>query len=305
MYDLLFFCSIISIFIVAYGVATESIIYPMGKVGNANELFNIVWRPYIHLFGELALDDLEDQLGEGYCTLFQSLNNTSDMQNCKDEDWRKDNYDCDDDAACRSARLVIKISLAFYMMLASALMLNLLIAVFSKTYDNMYEHQDIHWKWQRYELMMEFKHRSAIPFPLNAIAHTWRLARWVWRRCCTRGSYQYFERRDAQKKNDEFKKAEISLLERECMRNIFKRQEEKQESEKEKSLEKGRDQELRYRAGSPSKRVIPKPYGHVDVVEYLDDVEVDSLLVQAVEMPVTFFSPTTPPITRRETRTGT
>lgn len=223
--DLLFFIFIIAIFIIAYGVATEAIIFPAGKKDGITNLWNIVWRPYVHLFGELALDDLEDQLNEGYCKLKIKITNEGATEADYDEcsgDSRS--FVCSEDKPCQYGKIIIQVFLAVYMMLASVLMLNLLIAVFSKTYESMtLENRDnLLWKWQRYDLMMEFKQRSAVPFPLSLIAYVLRLVRWLWRRCCG-GSASFYERREAQKMNDEYKKAQISLLERECLRNIVKK----------------------------------------------------------------------------------
>lgn len=46
-------------------------------------------------------------------------------------------------------RIVVKVMLGVYMMLAAVLMLNLLIAVFSHTYENLNVQSDKLWKWQR------------------------------------------------------------------------------------------------------------------------------------------------------------
>ena len=225
VFILLFFIFIIAIFIIAYGVATEAIIFPAGKKDGITNLWNIVWRPYVHLFGELALDDLEDQLNEGYCKLQIKITN----EGATEEDYDKCSGDsrtfvCSEDKPFQYGKIIIQVFLAVYMMLASVLMLNLLITVFSKTYESMtLENRDnLLWKWQRYDLMMEFKQRSAVPFPLSLIAYVLRLVRWLWRRCCG-GSASFYERREAQKMNDEYKKAQISLLERECLRNIVKK----------------------------------------------------------------------------------
>ena len=238
--DLLFFIFIIAVFIVAYGVATEAIIFPVGKEDGITNLWNIFWRPYIHLFGELALDTLDDQLNIGYCKLkIKAENNNAtndDYAPCMTED---SSFSCNDDLPCQYARIIVQIYLAVYMMLAAVLMLNLLIAVFSKTYDSMTEENrdDLLWKWQRYDLMLEFKQRSAVPFPLNIIAYVVRTLRWQWRRCCSCGSARFFERREAQKKNDEYKKAQMSLLERECLRNIIKKMEDNVKKESESDTE--------------------------------------------------------------------
>ena len=225
LYDLLFFVSIISIFIAAYGVSTEGIIFPIGKEDDLRHLWNVIWRPYIHLFGELNLDTLDEQLQTEYCKLHLKLTNpgtsNEDFEKCNEDGF----YLCDDHLPCQYARIIVQAGLAIYMMLASVLMLNLLIAVFSKTYDGMtMENRDnLLWKWQRYDLMVEFSQRSAVPFPLTLIAYLFRCLRWIWRRCCSCGGMQFLERREAQKGKDEFQKAQIALLERECIRNILKK----------------------------------------------------------------------------------
>ena len=48
-----------------------------------------------------------------------------------------------------TCRIVVKVMLGVYMMLAAVLMLNLLIAVFSHTYENLNVQSDKLWKWQR------------------------------------------------------------------------------------------------------------------------------------------------------------
>ena len=225
LHDLLFFVSIISIFIAAYGVSTEGIIFPFGKENDLRHFWNVIWRPYIHLFGELNLDTLDEQLQTGYCKLYLKLTNPGTS---KEEDFEKCDEDgfylCDDHLPCQYARIIVQAGLAIYMMLASALMLNLLIAVFSKTYDKMImENGDnLFWKWQRYELMDEFSQRSAVPRPLSLIVYLLHCLRWIWRRCCSCGGMKFLEGREAQEEKDEFKKAQIALLERECLKNILK-----------------------------------------------------------------------------------
>ncbi|XP_063677465.1 transient receptor potential cation channel subfamily M member-like 2 isoform X3 [Bolinopsis microptera] len=293
--DLLFFIFIIAIFIVAYGVATEAIIFPIGKEDGITNLWNIIWRPYVHLFGELALDTLDDQLNIGYCKLKIKVQNGEtadeiDYSSCLGDDSL---FSCDEDKPCQYARIVVQVFLAIYMMLAAVLMLNLLIAVFSKTYETMtVENRDnLLWKWQRYDLMMEFKQRSAVPFPLSLIAYVLRLVRWLWRRCCSCGSAQFFERREAQKKNDEYKKAQMSLLERECLRNIIKKIE--VDAQKERGSDPETEKHRRNdRSVSPLKREIPKPLGYE---EELDENEIDGLIAIAEDIQITFTSPTTPP----------
>ena len=81
--------------ILAYGVATEGIIYPIGKdhgeldFESTLQIWSILWRPYIHLFGELDLDTLNDQLGSwlkysaSFMLVGQQIKRTTNIRNLK------------------------------------------------------------------------------------------------------------------------------------------------------------------------------------------------------------------------------
>ena len=59
--------------------------------------------------------------------------------------------------------------MAAYMMVVAVMMLNLLVAVFTFTYDQINANSAVLWRWQRYELVTEFKMRSSLPIPLNTV----------------------------------------------------------------------------------------------------------------------------------------
>ena len=58
MIDLLFFVVILFVFIVAFGVASQAILYPNSK-GNFKLLRSVFSRPYWQIYGELFLEEIE------------------------------------------------------------------------------------------------------------------------------------------------------------------------------------------------------------------------------------------------------
>jgi len=83
----------------------------------------------------------------------------------------------------------------------------------------------------------------------------------------------------------------MSLLERECLRNIIKKIE--VDAQKERGSDPETEKHRRNdRSVSPLKREIPKPLGYE---EELDENEIDGLIAIAEDIQITFTSPTTPP----------
>lgn len=72
--------------------------------------------------------------------------------------------------------------LAVYMMIVAVMMMNLLVAVFTFTYDQINANSSTLWKWQRYELVTEFKMRSSLPIPFNTIILMTRFVIWSYKK---------------------------------------------------------------------------------------------------------------------------
>ncbi|XP_070536806.1 transient receptor potential cation channel subfamily M member-like 2 isoform X1 [Ptychodera flava] len=142
MVDLLFFVGILFVFILGYGVSMQAILYP-----NESRIVPLIegvfYKPYFQIYGELFLEELR---GEIDCTTNATLIEEGG-QRCPDTHW-----------------LVI-VLLVLYMMLSNVLLLNLLIAMFSYTFEAVQENTDIFWKFQRYALIVEYMRRppSALP----------------------------------------------------------------------------------------------------------------------------------------------
>ena len=80
-------------------------------------MFDIFWRPYTNLFGEIGEETIDEVMNVQYCHYFGQTD-------C--EDFSCDDYE--DGSTCVTNIYVVKILLGLYMMLAAVLMLNLLVA---------------------------------------------------------------------------------------------------------------------------------------------------------------------------------
>ncbi|CAF0985618.1 unnamed protein product, partial [Rotaria sordida] len=76
------------------------------------------------------------------------------------------------------------ILLVAYMTIVSILLVNLLIAMFSDTFDRLQSNTDRIWKFQRYSLVCEYLSRPSLPPPLIFFSHLWRLTLSTLARCC-------------------------------------------------------------------------------------------------------------------------
>ncbi|KTF80003.1 hypothetical protein cypCar_00042858 [Cyprinus carpio] len=63
------------------------------------------------------------------------------------------------------------IMLCVYLLFANILLLNLLIAIFNYTFEEVQDNTDTIWKFQRYELIKEYHSRPALPPPFILLSH--------------------------------------------------------------------------------------------------------------------------------------
>lgn len=211
--DLFFFIGLLAISVVSYGVFSESIMKPAKADLTLQTVGGMLWRPYINLFGELDIDTLETGLKSGYCKYYKQLKN--ETLDCNSTSTFK----CEEYSLCRYNRVIVYAALALYMIFIAVLMMNLLIAVFSYTYEQINANSDILWKWQRYDLITEFSRRSGLPVPLNTFYMLIMFLRFVFRKHCGKAWYKIH--RESQKKRDEHMQIKIALLETECRRNYL------------------------------------------------------------------------------------
>uniref|UniRef100_A0A671Z495 Transient receptor potential cation channel, subfamily M, member 2 n=1 Tax=Sparus aurata TaxID=8175 RepID=A0A671Z495_SPAAU len=158
MMDMFFFMFLLSIWVVAYGVAKQGIL-----IHNDNRLDWIlrgaVYEPYLIIFGDFPQNieysgfDLNSCSMNGTDPLKPKCPVLNESQTPAFPEW-----------------LTI-IMLCVYLLFANILLLNLLIAIFNFTFQEVQDNTDRIWKFQRYELIKEYHSRPAAPPPFIILSH--------------------------------------------------------------------------------------------------------------------------------------
>ncbi|XP_078610415.1 transient receptor potential cation channel subfamily M member-like 2 isoform X3 [Branchiostoma floridae x Branchiostoma japonicum] len=142
--DLVFFLVILLVFIFAYGVMRHTLIYPNSQT-EWSLLLNVSLIPYWQVYGELFVDEVEGTTPSG--------------------NW------------------LVYVLQGLYMLLTNVLLLNLLIAMFSFTFQKIQDNSEQVWRFHRYDLIYEFFDRPWGAPPVIILGHVYRFIRWVARRC--------------------------------------------------------------------------------------------------------------------------
>uniref|UniRef100_A0A667XU13 Transient receptor potential cation channel, subfamily M, member 2 n=1 Tax=Myripristis murdjan TaxID=586833 RepID=A0A667XU13_9TELE len=158
MMDMFFFMFLLSIWVVAYGVAKQGIL-----IHNENRLDWIVrgavYEPYLIIFGNVPTNvdnagfDLDSCSMNGTDPLKPKCPVLNENHKPAFPEW-----------------LTI-IMLCVYLLFANILLLNLLIAIFNFTFQEVQDNTDRIWKFQRYELIKEYHSRPAAPPPFIILSH--------------------------------------------------------------------------------------------------------------------------------------
>lgn len=187
LYDLFFFLVILSFFLFAYGVAVQSILY-------ANEwriyplLMGVIVKPFFSMFGELFLGENTGYKYTDNIDPHPNLTNPEVMSNllpdwgntvCSKISSRSAFEELENNLLAEGKEVVrcphqsrlIWFLMALYQIIANALLLNLLIAMFSNTFDRINRDAALVWKFQRFDLLKSYHAKPAIIPPLNLIYH--------------------------------------------------------------------------------------------------------------------------------------
>ncbi|KAK3749590.1 hypothetical protein QZH41_019731, partial [Actinostola sp. cb2023] len=156
--DMLYFLIIMVVFMLAYGVAQQAILNP-NEAGTWGILSKIFFRPYFQTYGELFITDPE-----------QLVNSTkTEFDTPKYNDY---------------SGTIATIIMAFYLLVANILLLNLLIAIFNNTFAEVQANSNQIWKFQRYNLIMEYAQRPVLVPPLIILNHVIELVFCAWKKLC-------------------------------------------------------------------------------------------------------------------------
>ncbi|KAK2832741.1 hypothetical protein Q5P01_016630 [Channa striata] len=154
MKDVFFFLFFLAVWLVAYGVANQALLY----LYDARPLWifrRVFYRPYMHIFGHIPIHEMDaDKLEEIHCT-----NNFTEIEAGVEP------------CVNTSVNWLVVILLAIYLLFTNMVLVNLLIAMFSHTFSKVQENSDIYWKFQRYNLIVEYHSRPCLAPPFIIISH--------------------------------------------------------------------------------------------------------------------------------------
>uniref|UniRef100_A0A674A6V4 Transient receptor potential cation channel, subfamily M, member 4a n=1 Tax=Salmo trutta TaxID=8032 RepID=A0A674A6V4_SALTR len=155
MKDIFFFLFFLAVWLMAYGVANQALLYSYDP--RPNWIFRrVFYRPYLHIFGQIPIHEMDaDKLEEG----IQCTNNATLIGAGAEP--------------CMStyANWLVVILLVIFLLVTNILLVNLLIAMFSHTFSKVQEHSDTYWKFQRYKLILEYHSRPCLAPPFIIISH--------------------------------------------------------------------------------------------------------------------------------------
>ncbi|XP_051920047.1 transient receptor potential cation channel subfamily M member 5 [Hippocampus zosterae] len=155
MKDVFFFLFFLSVWLIAYGVATQALLHPNDP--RIDWVFRrALYRPYLHIFGQIPLEEID-------AARMPEMNCTDDS----DEIIKGLRPPCPN----VYANWLVILLLVIYLLVTNVLLLNLLIAMFSYTFQVVQGNTDIFWKFQRYNLIVEYHSRPALAPPFIIISH--------------------------------------------------------------------------------------------------------------------------------------
>ncbi|KAF3832961.1 hypothetical protein F7725_026626 [Dissostichus mawsoni] len=153
--DVFFFLFFLSVWMIAYGVATQALLHPNDP--RIDWVFRrALYRPYLHIFGQIPLEHID----AAYMPDINCTNNSEEIilglrPPCPNV----------------YANWLVILLLVIFLLVTNVLLLNLLIAMFSYTFQIVQGNTDIFWKFQRYNLIVEYHSRPALAPPFIIISH--------------------------------------------------------------------------------------------------------------------------------------
>nr|XP_040056677.1 transient receptor potential cation channel subfamily M member 5 isoform X2 [Gasterosteus aculeatus aculeatus] len=155
MKDVFFFLFFLSVWMIAYGVATQALLHPNDP--RIDWVFRrALYRPYLHIFGQIPLEEID-------AARMPEINCTNDSE----EIILGLRPPCPN----IYANWLVILLLVIFLLVTNVLLLNLLIAMFSYTFQVVQGNADIFWKFQRYNLIVEYHSRPALAPPFIIISH--------------------------------------------------------------------------------------------------------------------------------------
>ncbi|XP_036301235.1 transient receptor potential cation channel subfamily M member 2 isoform X2 [Pipistrellus kuhlii] len=159
MKDVFFFLFLLAVWVVSFGVAKQAILIHNER--RVDWIFRgVVYQSYLTIFGQIPayIDGVDFSLD--HCSP-----NGTDPYKPK----------CPESDASRQHPIfpewLTVILLCLYLLFTNILLLNLLIAMFNYTFQQVQEHTDQIWKFQRHDLIEEYQGRPPAPPPFILLSH--------------------------------------------------------------------------------------------------------------------------------------
>lgn len=139
---------ILIVIILAYGIGTHAMLYPR-EGWDGIRVQTLLLRPYFQMFGELFLDDIKGE----------------NQASCKNKSSVIDATDCPSEYG----RQIVPWLLGVYIVITNVLLLNLLIAQFTFTFDQVQQNAREHYYYGRFRTIVDYHDRGALFPPFSLI----------------------------------------------------------------------------------------------------------------------------------------
>ncbi|XP_041363121.1 transient receptor potential cation channel subfamily M member-like 2 isoform X1 [Gigantopelta aegis] len=190
--DLWSFFFILLLFVLSFGVAYHVNIFPNSPV-SWGILKNVLLMPYLQIYGELFLEKIEGEDSPS-CTRNQTI-------------WQEV-----PDMRCPEENDLSTVLLAVYMLLTNILLVNLLIAMFSCTFNTVQENSMKVWHFYRFSLVHEYYDRPTLVPPIIIINHMLRILRLlIFKTCKTCKKANAFKEVHIERDNDRLNSFENNM----------------------------------------------------------------------------------------------
>jgi hypothetical protein len=171
MVDLFYFMIILMVFVGAFGISSQVILYPNSPL-DINLAFDVLRSAWWYVFQQFNIQEVSGaNCTNSSATASRKIHNAF---TCAADGY--DTSTClNKEDQCPAIDWLMPILLAFYALITQVMMMNLLIAMFSNTFTLVQKKTNSVWKMQRYHLVKEFDTKSALVPPFVIIFHIYFL----------------------------------------------------------------------------------------------------------------------------------
>jgi transient receptor potential cation channel subfamily M protein 2 len=205
MVDVILFLLLLTVFLLSYGIAAQVLLYPNAEP-SWKILVNILYEPYFSIYGNANLDEF-----------------TGDVPGCS---RNATIYDDPSNGAtrCPQKSWLALVMYAVYILVTNILLINLLIAMFSFTFNKIQVNSERTWRFYRFGLIHEFYNKPVLPPPLVIFIQLWRLKNYICGLGCLASCQKSNNDDDFRKKLEDEEHRRLTAFEREGMENYLNRQ---------------------------------------------------------------------------------